>query len=290
MSFFVSRQLPYTVNFSDSTDSPKPTNYPSSNLRQVLPSSTKTQLPERKTPEVRDAIVTPPITPPQSAQTPSTGPDEQFFQLDALDSLQEDVKLQLLQPSKAPIPSSQRVLLSRAASMQVVPQIDITEEQAISDTGSSSGGSPVLRPLARPITPNSPEHKNRTLSTSSTSSRGSSQSCWRRKLTGVEGSRISSRRPSSAPKGFVTGPWTIETTDQGNGGLRNAVTAALDSGVLQDRVWVGTLGVPTDNVDKATKSAIAKSLADNYDSIVVYTSNKILTGHYTKYCKEILWP
>jgi len=50
------------------------------------------------------------------------------------------------------------------------------------------------------------------------------------------------------------------------------------------------LGIPTDHVDEKTKTEIKDTLADKFDSLVVYTTNKILDGHYARYCKEILWP
>ncbi|KOC16216.1 alpha,alpha-trehalose phosphate synthase subunit [Aspergillus flavus AF70] len=103
--------------------------------------------------------------------------------------------------------------------------------------------------------------------------------------SGVHHSREPSRKGS-----FSSAEWTIETAEQGNGGLRNAVRSATDAGQLEDKVWVGTLGMPTDALSKYTKSAIAEKLEDEYDSLTVYVSDGDFDGHYTHFCKTILWP
>ncbi|KAI5838918.1 glycosyltransferase family 20-domain-containing protein [Morchella snyderi] len=84
--------------------------------------------------------------------------------------------------------------------------------------------------------------------------------------------------------------WHIERTDQGNGGLKNAVEAAIAGGTLHDKTWVGTLGFPTDSLDESVKVAIEGRLREDCDSIVAFPSDKDFDGHYNHYCKEILWP
>ncbi|KAL5364643.1 glycosyltransferase family 20-domain-containing protein [Aspergillus floccosus] len=98
------------------------------------------------------------------------------------------------------------------------------------------------------------------------------------------------RRDSSRKASFSGAEWTIETAEQGNGGLRNAVRSAADAGQLEDQVWVGTLGMPTDALSKYTKTAIAEKLEDEYGSLTVYVSDGDFDGHYTHFCKTILWP
>ncbi|EAW11808.1 putative alpha,alpha-trehalose phosphate synthase subunit TPS3 [Aspergillus clavatus NRRL 1] len=94
----------------------------------------------------------------------------------------------------------------------------------------------------------------------------------------------------SGKTSFSKAEWTIETAEQGNGGLRNAVRSATDAGQLEDKVWVGTLGMPTDALSPHTKSAIAERLEDEYGSLTVYVSDGDFDGHYTHFCKTILWP
>ncbi|PYH96981.1 alpha,alpha-trehalose phosphate synthase subunit [Aspergillus ellipticus CBS 707.79] len=98
------------------------------------------------------------------------------------------------------------------------------------------------------------------------------------------------RGSHSRKSSFSYADWTIETAEQGNGGLRNAVRSATDAGQLEDKVWVGTPGMPTDALPVHTKEAIAQKLEDEYGSLTVYVSDGDFDGHYTHFCKTILWP
>ena len=89
---------------------------------------------------------------------------------------------------------------------------------------------------------------------------------------------------------FSKAEWTIETAEQGNGGLRNAVRSATDAGFLDQMMWVGTLGMPTDALAKYTWQDIAEKLEDEYGSLTVCVSDGDFDGHYTHFCKTILWP
>ncbi|KAJ5082069.1 hypothetical protein N7532_011112 [Penicillium argentinense] len=89
---------------------------------------------------------------------------------------------------------------------------------------------------------------------------------------------------------FSRADWTIETAEQGNGGLRNAVRSAKETGYLGELMWVGTLGMPTDALVKYTRKEIAERLEDEYSSLTVFVSDGDFDGHYTHFCKTILWP
>ncbi|OGE52491.1 hypothetical protein PENARI_c010G12210 [Penicillium arizonense] len=89
---------------------------------------------------------------------------------------------------------------------------------------------------------------------------------------------------------FSKAEWTIEPAEQGNGGLRNAVRSATDAGFLDQMMWVGTLGMPTDALAKYTWQDIAEKLEDEYGSLTVCVSDGDFDGHYTHFCKTILWP
>lgn len=90
---------------------------------------------------------------------------------------------------------------------------------------------------------------------------------------------------------FANAEWTVEPADQGNGGLRNAVDAAVRTGTLHDKLWVGTLGMPTDALeDTQQKQDIEDKLATEHDSLTVFVKDSDFDGHYTHYCKQILWP
>ena len=98
-------------------------------------------------------------------------------------------------------------------------------------------------------------------------------------------------RSESHDRVFAHADWTVVPADQGNGGLRNAVQAAVRNGKLQDKIWVGTLGMPTDALeDTQRKQDIEDRLATEYDSLTVFCRDSDFDGHYTHYCKQILWP
>ena len=85
--------------------------------------------------------------------------------------------------------------------------------------------------------------------------------------------------------GFVTAVWKVEPSIRGNGGLRNAVNAA---GALQDKTWVGTLGMPTDALeDRHQRMDIENKLGDEYDCLTVWCKDGDMDGHYTHYCKQV---
>ena len=78
--------------------------------------------------------------------------------------------------------------------------------------------------------------------------------------------------------------WAVEKTDFGNGGLRNAVEASSDP---SEKVYVGTLGFGTDDIDEPTKAAIEGRLREDHSCLVAYASNADFDGHYEHYCKEV---
>ncbi|CCU74482.1 trehalose-6-phosphate synthase [Blumeria hordei DH14] len=90
---------------------------------------------------------------------------------------------------------------------------------------------------------------------------------------------------------FASAGWVVVPADQGNGGLRNAVQAAVRDGKLADKMWVGTLGMPTDVLEGTQqKQEIERRLAVEYDSLTVFCKDSDFNGHYTHYSKQILWP
>ncbi|KAI9700547.1 MAG: hypothetical protein M1820_006701 [Bogoriella megaspora] len=102
-------------------------------------------------------------------------------------------------------------------------------------------------------------------------------------------SRSLSSRASSGER-FVGENWTVEPSVQGNGGLTNAVRAAQSAQTVEDVLWVGTLGFPTDTLLDGRKDEISEKLENEYDALAVYASDTDLDGHYAHYCKTILWP
>ena len=117
---------------------------------------------------------------------------------------------------------------------------------------------------------------------------------------------ISDIREESHERAFKTADWSIQASEQGNPAVRNAVNAAGRSGFVKDRLWastiyedirhdnnlrqVGTLGMPTDALEGVRKFDIEDKLENEYDSLTVFPADSDFDGHYSHYCKTILWP
>jgi trehalose-phosphatase len=98
-------------------------------------------------------------------------------------------------------------------------------------------------------------------------------------------------RSDSHDRVFANANWRIVNADQGNGGLRNAAEAAARDGYDGEFTWVGTLGMPTDALDGSQqKRDIRDRLVTEYNMLPVFCSDKDFDGHYTHFCKQILWP
>ncbi|CAG8145180.1 unnamed protein product [Penicillium salamii] len=94
-----------------------------------------------------------------------------------------------------------------------------------------------------------------------------------------------------SPQTFVSSvEWRIESTEKGLGGLTNAVHAAEKSGFLQNKLWVGTLGMPTDSLMDSTREDIARYLREEHQSLTVFVDDTEFEGHYTHFCHAVLWP
>ncbi|KXH25726.1 glycosyltransferase family 20 [Colletotrichum salicis] len=98
-------------------------------------------------------------------------------------------------------------------------------------------------------------------------------------------------RSDSHDRVFSHANWRVMNADQGNGGLRNAAEAAARDGKLGEYTWVGTLGMPTDALEGTQqKQDIEDRLATEHDMLTVFCSDKDFDGHYSHFCKQILWP
>lgn len=84
--------------------------------------------------------------------------------------------------------------------------------------------------------------------------------------------------------------WLVKAAVQGNGGLRNAINAAVRTEVVQDKTWVGTLGMPTDSLKEHTRTKIVKQLREGYDSLAVFVGDGEFEGHYFHFCRNVLYP
>lgn len=84
--------------------------------------------------------------------------------------------------------------------------------------------------------------------------------------------------------------WVVKSAVQGNGGLRNAVDAAVNAGIIHNKVWVGTLGMPTDSLEEHTRSNIFKQLKEEFESLPVFVGDSEFEGHYFHFCRNFLYP
>ncbi|EEP82915.1 conserved hypothetical protein [Uncinocarpus reesii 1704] len=89
---------------------------------------------------------------------------------------------------------------------------------------------------------------------------------------------------------FSDAKWTIEPSEQGNGGLFNAIRSAVDEDALKEKLWVGTLGMPTDALEEHVKDTIAEKLEVDNECLTVFVNDSDFDGHYLHFCKTIMWP
>ncbi|RMD40472.1 hypothetical protein DV735_g4674, partial [Chaetothyriales sp. CBS 134920] len=109
-------------------------------------------------------------------------------------------------------------------------------------------------------------------------------------LPGQSWQKRARARTFSNEKHFSEDNFFIQKAQRGNGGLFNAIEAVSDSGVLVDKTWVGTLGMPTDALSDHLRETISETLEDEFQSLVVYVEDSDFDGHYKRYCETILWP
>ena len=102
-------------------------------------------------------------------------------------------------------------------------------------------------------------------------------------------SRAQSNAGSPLESPFKNRTWTVEPAVQGNGGLTNAAREAADQAGF-DITWVGTVGFPTDSIPNEIKEDIEDTLHNDHNSSAVFVKDKDLDGHYSHFCKTILWP
>ena len=107
---------------------------------------------------------------------------------------------------------------------------------------------------------------------------------------GIVQPRSSIHRSDSHDRVFQNASWRITSSDQGNGGLRNAADAAARESDLGDYTWVGTLGMPTGVLTPEQKQEIEDKLVTEHDMVPVFCDDTDFDGHYAQFCKQILWP
>jgi trehalose 6-phosphate synthase/phosphatase len=87
-----------------------------------------------------------------------------------------------------------------------------------------------------------------------------------------------------------TAEWTTRASEQGNGGLHNAIRVGIREGAIGNLMWVGTLGMPIDSLTEPTRSAIAMNMQMVHDCLTVFVDDNTFEGYYTQFCRSVLWP
>ncbi|ORX66328.1 glycosyl transferase [Linderina pennispora] len=82
--------------------------------------------------------------------------------------------------------------------------------------------------------------------------------------------------------------FVVEHLNVGNIGLFNSVNASLDQ--FAERIWIGEIGVSTDSWSEERKAAVSSRLLDEFETVPVFVSDKEFEGHYSRFCKQLLWP
>ncbi|KAA1466828.1 alpha-trehalose-phosphate synthase [Dentipellis sp. KUC8613] len=93
------------------------------------------------------------------------------------------------------------------------------------------------------------------------------------------------RPPSDSPVGRQ---WHIEANPHCNGGLHNAVKSV--EGRLRRKLWVGTLGINTDELKEPLKRSIDRRMADECDSLPIWIPDGEFAKYYDMFCHQVLWP
>ncbi|KAJ2849023.1 Trehalose-6-P synthase/phosphatase complex subunit [Coemansia brasiliensis] len=82
--------------------------------------------------------------------------------------------------------------------------------------------------------------------------------------------------------------FVVEHLNVGNIGLFNAVNASLD--LFAERIWIGELGISTEEWSEARKSAVSDKLLDEFETFPVFVSDDEFEGHYSRFSKQLIWP
>ncbi|TFK27244.1 hypothetical protein FA15DRAFT_666537 [Coprinopsis marcescibilis] len=105
-------------------------------------------------------------------------------------------------------------------------------------------------------------------------------------------SRSMSRRPTVAspttPAPNERDHWHFEHSTTCNGGLRNAVDSVGER--LRRKVWVGTLGTPTDRFSDDLKKEVDERMLSQRHSIPIWIPDQEFQSCYDEFCHQVLWP
>ncbi|CAO3677838.1 unnamed protein product [Umbelopsis vinacea] len=96
------------------------------------------------------------------------------------------------------------------------------------------------------------------------------------------------RKSIDTARVFAEAPWTIVPCKAGNIGLQNAINSVASQ--LEQHVWIGTLGMPTETLEDKTRADIKSKFIVEHNCYPVMAPDAEFEGHYEHYCKQVLWP
>lgn len=96
---------------------------------------------------------------------------------------------------------------------------------------------------------------------------------------------------SNRTKFFETAPFEVTKLKAGNISLFKAIDTAIKTDVISsDQLWIGSLGMPSDEVPQSTRTKIGTKLQSEYHLETIFIDDTTFQGHYKSFCKQILWP
>jgi trehalose 6-phosphate synthase/phosphatase len=93
------------------------------------------------------------------------------------------------------------------------------------------------------------------------------------------------RKSIDTARVFAEAPWTIVPCKAGNIGLQNAINSV--SSQLEQHVWIGTLGMPTETLEDKTRADIKSKFIVEHNCYPVMAPDAEFEGHYEHYCKQV---
>ncbi|EPS95484.1 hypothetical protein FOMPIDRAFT_141689 [Fomitopsis schrenkii] len=146
--------------------------------------------------------------------------------------------------------------------------------------------------LTQPATPNSnasatslrhqTTHANSGVGSPRVQRRSSRSSTGRTASRSLSGTRHDTNGSSRSTK------WHLENNPHCNGGLKNAVDSVRNR--LKRKLWVGTLGVGTDEFRESLKRNMEWRMRDEADSLPVWIPDAEFASCYDGFCHQVLWP
>lgn len=98
-------------------------------------------------------------------------------------------------------------------------------------------------------------------------------------------SSVSSPKADDDALDRFTGNWHFELSTTCNGGLRNAVESVSER--LRKKLWVGTLGTPTDDFKEDLRNQIDDRLRSRRDSVPVWIPDAEFQSAYDEFCHQV---